>query len=134
DNFEVDVKTSSQYRDKMLVADHLEKLSVEAAQNPVLAEWLNMDEITQIRLSALNIPFKQAIRTPEEVAAARQQAAEQPDPEMLKLQLQQKELEIKEREVAIKEKMAAIEAQHKMQMAQMEHEQAMISGWARGNE
>lgn len=106
--FSVDVRTSSQYKNKQVHIRDLEKLSVECAQNETLADWVNIEELQRVRLSGMNIPNLRIIRTPEEHAAYLQQKAEAsgPDPALLTLQLEARKLALEEAKLAFEIKQA----------------------------
>lgn len=124
--FSVDVRTSSQYKNKQLHIRDLEKLSVEAAQNPEMAKWINQGVLQRVRLEMMTIPTKGIIRTPEEVAQMEAEAAAnaQPPVEMLELQLKARELDLKEAELAF-------ETGQQQQREAWEHEERMAANEAR---
>ena len=102
-NYEVDVKSSSDYRNKQLYIRDMEKLSLEASQNPQTGKYINLDELLIARLSMMHLPSNRIIRTPDEVAAYEQQMAQQqgPNPEMVKLQLEERRLALEEKKVEL---------------------------------
>jgi hypothetical protein len=124
--FSVDVRTSSQYKNKQLHIRDLEKLSVEIAQNPEMAKWINQGTLQRVRLEMMSIPSKGIIRTPEEVAAIEAEAAAnaQPPVEMLELQLKARELDLKEAALAF-------ETHQQQQREAWEHEERMSANEAR---
>ena len=125
-HFEIDVRTSTQYKNKQLHIRDLEKLSVEAAQNPYIAKYVNMDALTKLRLSLMNLPDKTVVKSEEQVAEEEAQAAAnaKPDPEELKLQLDARKLSIEEAKLAL-------EAQQMQQRELWEHKERMLAGQAR---
>lgn len=122
----VDVRTSTEYKNKQLHIKDLEKLSVESAQNPELAKWLDQSGLQKMRLEMMNLPSKSVIKTPEQVAEEEaQRAANQgPNPDML-------ELELKGRKLALEEAQLAFEMQQQQQREQWEHEEKMTANQAR---
>lgn len=125
-HFEVDVRTSSQYKNKQLHIRDLEKLSVEAAQNPSMAKYVNMDQLTKLRLTLMNIPDKSILKSEEQIAEEEAAAAAnpQPQPELMELQL-------KARELALKEAQLQFETQQQQQRELWEHKERMLAGQAR---
>lgn len=124
--FEVDVRTSTQYKNKQLHIRDLEKLSVEAAQNPELAKWINMDSLTKKRLNLMNLPDKTIIKTDEEVAAEEQQRAQNPEPNVDLM-----EMELKAREIALEEAKLQFESNQEQQRELWEHQERILAGQAR---
>jgi hypothetical protein len=124
--FRVDVRTSSQYKNKQLHIRDLEKLSVESAQNPAMAKWIKQDNLSRMRLSLMTLPSLEVIKTEEEVRAEEEaaKANAQPDPEILKLQLEA-------RKVALEEARLQFEMQQQQQREAWEHEEKMSAVQAR---
>lgn len=123
--YDVDVRTSTQYKNKQLHVRDLEKLSVEAAQNPELAKHINMGNLSRVRLSMMQIPDSTIIRTPEEVMAIEEEQANQPPPiEMLELQMKAREMDLKEAQLDFEQTQA-------QQREAWEHEERMTANAAR---
>lgn len=123
--YDVDVRTSTQYKNKQLHIRDLEKLSVEAAQNPELAKHVNMGALSRVRLNMMNIPFDEVFRTAEEVAQIEQEQANQPPPvEMLELQMKAREMDLKEAQLDF-------EMTQAQQREAWEHEERMTANQAR---
>lgn len=123
--YSVDVRTSTQYKNKQLHIRDLEKLSVEAAQNPELAKWINQRNLTRVRLSMMQIPDGSIVNTAEQVAEIEAQMANQPPPtEIL-------EMELKAREIALKEAQLDFEQNQAQQREAWEHEERMTANQAR---
>lgn len=124
--FKVDVRTSSQYKNKQLHLRDLEKLSVEAAQNPEMAKWINQDALTKMRLSLMTLPSLEVIKSEDQVRAEEQEAAAnaQPDPEVLKLKLEA-------RKIGLEEARLQFEMQQQQQREAWEHEEKMSAVQAR---
>lgn len=124
--FAVDVRTSTEYKNKQLYLRDLEKLSVESAQNPELAKNLNLGDLARMRIEMMTLPSRHIIKTKEQVEAEdkERQANAQPDPVMLELQL-------KGRELSIKEAQLQLEAQQMQAREVMDHEEKMAAAKAR---
>lgn len=124
--FKVDVRTSSQYKNKQMHIRDLEKLSVESAQNEELANWINQPTLQRVRLMAMNIPDKGIIKTPDQYAADMQTKAEAqgPNPELMMLQLEARKL-------ALQEAQLAFEMKQQQAREIMEHSEKMEATRAR---
>lgn len=124
--FSVDVRTSTEYKNKQLHIRDLEKLSVEASQNPEMAKWVDMPALTRARLSMMNLPSRDIIKTVEQMQADEAERAnnQQPDPAMLKLELESRRL-------AIEETKLEFEVQQQQQREAWEHEEKMSAASAR---
>ena len=123
--FSVDVRTSTEYKNKQLHIRDLEKLSVESAQNPELAKWINQPVLQKMRLEMMTLPSKSVIKTQEEVDADEQAKANQgPPPEMM-------ELELKARKQKLDEDKLAFDIQQGQRQAEMDHEEKMTANQAR---
>ena len=124
--FTVDVRTSSQYKNKQLHIRDLEKLSVEAAQNPELAKWVKQDVLSRIRLSLMTLPTTEVIRTEEEVRQLEAEAAANagPDPVIMELQLEARKIAVQEGELQHK-------VQTEQQQAIFDHEEKITANQAR---
>lgn len=151
-NFTVDVRTSTEYKNKQLHIRDLEKLSVEAATNPEVGKAVDIPTLTRARLEMMHLPSKGIVKTIEQMAEEEANAQPQPDPAMLKLQLEERELTLKEAELAFKakqqqqveawdheERMSAnqarlVEAQARVAVASMERETELIKLSARDRE
>lgn len=152
--FSVDVRTSTEYKNKQLHLRDLEKLSVEASQNPELAKWVNMDALSRARLSMMNLPSRDIVKSTEQMEADEKAKAEsqQPPPEMLKLELESRKLALEEAQLEFEmqqqqqreawehdEKMAAVnarfvESQARVAVSQNEKETEMLKLAARSEE
>lgn len=124
--FSVDVRTSTEYKNKQLYLRDLEKLSVESAQNPEVAKHLNVGELARMRIEMMNLPSRHIIKPTDQVQAEEEERAAnaQPDPAMLELQL-------RAREITLKENQLAFESQQAQAREIMEHEERMAAAKAR---
>lgn len=130
-DFQIDVRSSSEYKNKQMYIRDLERLQMETAQNPQMAMVVDTKELTKARLALMHLPDNRIIKTDEEIAAAEQQAAQQPNPQMLELQLKQAELEVKKQELNLRAQQLAFELHQQQQREQWEHEEKMGSNQAR---
>lgn len=124
--YSVDVRTSTQYKNKQLHIRDLEKLSVESAQNPAMAIWINQPALQKARIDMMEIPSDSIIKTPEQVQAAQEAEAQnaKPDPAELELQL-------KARQLSLEEAKLAFESGQQQQREIWEHEEKMTANQAR---
>lgn len=122
----IDVRTSTEYKNKQLHIRDLEKLSVESAQNPELAKWINQDALQHMRLEMMNLPSKAVIKPADQVKAEEEerQANAGPPPEIMELQL-------KARQLALEERQLAFQMKQEQQRAMWDHEEKMTANQAR---
>lgn len=130
-DYHVDVKSSSEYKNKQMYIRDLERLQLETAQNPGMAMVVNQDELVKARLQLMHLPSNRIIRSEEEIAAAQQAAQQQPDPAMMELQIKQEELAMKKQELQLKAAQLQFEMGQQQQREQWEHEEKMGSNQAR---
>jgi hypothetical protein len=130
-NFLIDVKSSSEYKNKQMFIRDLERLQMESAQNPAVAMAINADELVRARLSLMHLPSNKIVRSPEEVQAAIQEAQSQPDPSQIELQIKQMEVQLKQQELQLKTAQLQFEMQQQQQRELWEHEEKMGSNQAR---
>lgn len=125
-DFKVDVRTSTQYKNKQVHIRDLEKLSVESASNPELADWINQPALQRVRLMAMNIPDSSIIKSEEQYLADKEAKAQAqgPDPAILELQLQARKL-------ALEEATLAFEMKQQQVREIMEHTEKMEATRAR---
>lgn len=124
--YSVDVRTSSEYKNKQLHLRDLEKLSVEAAQNPEMAKWINQKNLSRVRIEMMTLPSKEIINTPEQVAAAEAEAAANAQPPIELMQL-----ELEARKIALDEAELAFQSGQQQQREQWDHEEKMTANQAR---
>ena len=125
-SFVVDVRTSTEYKNKQIYLRDLEKLSVESAQNPELAKHLNLGDLARVRIENMNLPTRHIIKPIEQVEAEEKElkANAGPDPQMLELELKARKLDIEEMQLSLQ--------QQEMQAREvMEHEERMAAAQAR---
>lgn len=124
-NFTVDVRSSNEYKNKQMHVRDVERLSMEAAQNPAMAKWINPDALIHIRLSMMNLPSRTIIRSPEEAAEWEQQQAQQAqqsDPNVIKAQIEMQKMELDKMAMEIDMQKAQMENQIAMAKLEMERE------------
>lgn len=134
-NYEIDVKSSSDYRNKQLYVRDLEKLSLEASQNPATGRFVNMDELLAARLSMMHLPSSRIIRTPEEVAQFDQQqaqaAANQPNPDQMKMDVEMRRLQLEEQKLQLEMQKLQFEMTQAQQREAWEFEERQANTYAR---
>jgi hypothetical protein len=122
-NYVIDVRSSNEYKNKQMNIRDIERLSMESAQNPNLAKWLNQDALTQTRLAMMSLPSRNIIRTEEEAAAWEQQQAQQAaqsDPNAIKAQIEMAKLEVAKQKLQMEGQVAAMELQMDQMRVQIE--------------
>lgn len=130
----IDVKSSSEYKNKQMHIRDLERLQMETAQNPALAMWVNQDALVQARLALMKIPDRTIVRTQEQVLEYQQQMAQQPDMQQIEMQIKMADAQRADRELALKEAQLQFEMQQAQQRELWEHEEKMGSNYARVQE
>lgn len=130
-NYSIDVRTSTEYKNKQQYLRDIERLSMESKQDPEMGMILNKGNLVRARLAMMHLPSQDIVRSEEEVAQLQQQAAQRPDPAMMELQLKQKELEVKAAELDLKKMTLAFEVKQQQQREQWEHEEKMAANYAR---
>ena len=142
-DYEIDVRSSTEYRNKQLYIRDIEKLSVEAANNPALALIINQEALQRVRLSMMHLPSGGIIKDQATILAEKKAAEENPppDPVMIELQLRQQEIQIKQMEAQTAQQALQIEAMKLQQEAGVqqqremwEHEERMTANVMRGQE
>lgn len=130
-DFSIDVRSSTEYKNKQVHLRDIERLSVEASQNESLGMLINLEDLQRIRLTMMNIPYKGIVKTPEEVAQIKEQMAQKPDPAMMELEIKKTEAETKKAEVALKGEQIKFEINQQQQREAWDHEERMGSNYAR---
>lgn len=122
-DFEVDVRSSTELRNKQIQIANLEKLSVEAAQNPELADHVDQNSLTRARITMMRLPEMGIIRTPEQVEQIKQERAQQeqpPDPNTVKLQIEQSRVEMERERLAFEREKFQFESTKQLQQLRLE--------------
>ena len=130
----VDVKSSSEYKNKQMYIRDLERLSVEMTQNPAMAEWINPKALTMARLNLMHIPDNKIVYTDEEHRVEQEKKAQQVDPNVLEMQIAQADAARADRELALQEQKLQYEREQAQQRELWEHEEKMGSNFARVQE
>lgn len=133
-DFIIDVKSSSEYKNKQMHIRDLERLSVEITQNPEMAMSINVDELTSARLALMHLPGNKIVKTKEEIAAAREEAANRPNPDMIKLQIESARAETERMKAQLEEAQLRFEVHQQQQREAWEHEERMSANYARVQE
>jgi hypothetical protein len=127
----IDVKSSSEYKNKQLYVRDLERLSVEAGQNPEMAMVLNIDELQKARLTLMHLPSNKIVKTEDEVKQARAEAQQKPDPKMMDVQVKMMQAKTAQAELQLKAQELQFQRTLEQQRAQWEHEERMGANYAR---
>lgn len=132
-NYAIDVRSSTEYKNKQMHLRDIEKLSLEATQNPDTSLYVNMDELQRARLSMMRLPSSRIVRSPEEVEAERQRRQQEqgPNPEMMQLELDRMKLELEAAKVRLEETKMQFELNQQQQREAWAHEEKMSANFAR---
>ena len=130
-DYYIDVKSSSEYKNKQMYIRDLERLSMETSQNPAMAMVINPDELLKARLALMHLPSNKILRTDEEIAQAQQQAQQQPDPKMIELQIKQMQAQTAQQTLELKKAELQFQVQQQQQRELWEHEEKLGSNQAR---
>lgn len=130
-NYRIDVRTSTEYKNKQQFIRDIERLSMETKQDPELAAIVDRAELMRARLAMMHLPSQAIIRTPEQVKAIKDQQAQQPNPDMMDYKLKEMELQIKAGELELKKKELEFNAKQQQLREQWEHEEKMSANYAR---
>lgn len=136
-DYDVDVRSSTEYRNKQLFVRDIEKLSVEAAQNPALAAVINQDALTRARLSMMHIPNKSIVKSPEQVRQEQEAAANQPpppDPALLKIEVEKERLAFEREKLQLEQQKMQFELNQQQQRELWDHTERMEAIKVRGIE
>jgi hypothetical protein len=122
-DFEVDVRSSTELRNKQMQVNNLEKLSIEAGQNPMLGDWVNQEKLTEARLAMMRLPNVGIVRTPEEYAQIQEQKAQQeqpPDPNMVKLEIENSRVQMEMQRLAFEREKFQFESTKQLEQLRLE--------------
>lgn len=133
-DYTIDVKSSSEFKNKQMHIRDLERLSVETQQNPAMALWINQDQLQKARLALMHLPSNQIVRTPQQYTEAVEAQKQQPDPVQIQLQIAQAEAMRADRELDLKEQQLQFEKNQAQQRELWEHEEKQGSNYARVQE
>lgn len=135
-DFEVDVRTSTELRSKQLAMRELEKLSVEAAQNPAIAEIINQPALQKARIAMMHINSASIIKSDEQIAEEQAQAAAnpQPDPAMIKLEIDKQNADTNSQKIQLEFQRLQFEQTLEQQREVMQHQERMAANDARMRE
>jgi hypothetical protein len=137
-DYDIDVQTSTAYLNKIIGQRDIERLCVEAAQNPEVAKIIRMDEAYRARLAGMNIPFDTIVRTKEEIEVINQQQAEaaanNPDPASIKAQADMVNAQARMGAVENAAQRLEYDKEQGMVLAQIEHDKNTANYETRNNE
>lgn len=133
-DFVIDVKSSSEYKNKQMHIRDLERLSMETQQNPQMALWINQGELQKARLALMHLPSSKIVRTNEEHAEAEKAASQQPNPQMIELQIKMEEVKQGAEELQMKREQLEFEKFQSQQREAWEFQEKQGSNYARVQE
>jgi hypothetical protein len=109
----------------------MERLSMEAQSNPGLAMVINMEELTAARLAMMHLPSAAILRSPEEVAAAKEAAAQQPSPESMKMQVEMEKINVDKQKLQLEAQRLQFEQTLQQQREMMDYQERQQANQAR---
>lgn len=133
-DFTIDVKTSTEYRNKRLFVRDVEKLSVESAQNPALAAVINQEGLQRARLQMMHIPPGNIIKTDEQIAKEQQEQSQNPpppDPVLLRAEADMAKIEVDKERLALERDKLAFEREHQQRREEYDHAERMGANYMR---
>lgn len=134
-DYELDVRSSSEYKNKITQIQNVEKLLLNAAQNPAVTEEVNVGELVRAQISMMQLPSKAIIKSAEQKQQeAEAKAAAGPGPEEMEIMLKQQELELKNKELELRVAELQFNMQQSHQQAAWENEERMAQAFARVEE
>lgn len=135
-NYKLDVRSSSDLRNKQLYVRDMEKLGLEAVQNQEMAKHVDLGELTRARLSMMHLPSTKIVRGAEQVAEYVEQAAanQPPSPEVLKYNVETERLKIEKDQLTLEADKLEFEQTQMQQREQWENEERQANTYARVTE
>jgi hypothetical protein len=130
-NYTIDVRTSTEYKNKQMHIRDMERLRMEAQSNPAIAQVVNMDELVKASLAMMHLPSAAILKTPEEIAAAAQAAAEQPNPDMMKMQIEMEKINVDKQRLALEAQQLQFEQTLQQQREIMDYQERQQANQAR---
>lgn len=130
-DYVVDVRSSSEYKNKQMYIRDLEKLSVESIQNPAMQNIINQKELQRARLILMHLPNNRIINTDEAIAQLEEAQKSQPNPEMIKLEIEKANAETDRLKVQLQQQQLQFEQTLQQQREQWEHQEKMSANYAR---
>lgn len=130
-DFEIDVKSSSEYRARQIHITNLEKLSVEASQNPTMGDIIKMHNLAKSRLALMQLPTADIVKSEEEIAKDLEAKSQQPDPVMMELEIKKQQADVAAGKLELERQRLEFEYQVQQQREAWEHEEKMSANYAR---
>lgn len=132
-NYRIDVRTSTEYKNKQQFIRDMERLRMNVTQDPELSLIVDKEALTRASLAMMHIPSGDIVRSPEEVAKLRAEMAQnqKPDPKMLELELKKEELRLRGEELKLKAAGHVFELNQQQKREEWEHEEKMSANYAR---
>lgn len=137
-DYDVDVQTSTAYLSKIVGQRDLERLAIQASQDPNMKFLVNLPNLYRAMLTGMNIPYEQIIYSEEESKRLQQQAAEaaqgNPDPASIKAQADMVNAQARMRDTENDAAKIEYEREEGMARAQMDQQEALANYDTRNNE
>lgn len=137
-DYDIDVQTSTAYLNKVIGQRDIERLSLQASQDPDMKILVDRTALLRAQLVGMNIPYDSIVRSPEQVKILQQQAAEaaakNPDPQTMKGQADMINAQAHMQSVENDKAELEFKANQGLEEARMAHEQAQANYATRNNE
>ncbi len=128
------VKSSTEYRNKQMYIRDMEKLSVEASQNPETQKHIDMNQLIRARLAMMTLPSQTIVKDMQVVLQeekARKAQPPQPDPAMMKAIADLERIKLEERRLNIEEQKLQFELGANQRREEMEFRERELTTYAR---
>jgi len=130
-NYVIDVRSSTEYKNKQIYIRDLERLSVESSQNPEMAAAVDTAALTKARLDLMHLPNRTIVRTEEQIKQIAAEKSNQPNPQMIELQIKKQEADTNKMAIELKARQLDFDAKQQQQREQWDHEEKMAANYAR---
>lgn len=133
----VRVRPATTYRNKQQYIRDLEKLSVEAANNPMTADNLQVNGLIRARLAAMNLPSQDIVKSMEQMRAEAEERKANPPPpgpDELKHMVDMKRLDLEQQRMELEREKMQFEWTANQQREKWEHDERMVNTYARISE
>jgi len=122
-SYEIDVRTSTSYLRNTQDMQKLQALRQEIAQGSPVGEWVNMDELTQVTLMGMRLPYSSILKSPEQVEQERANAQPPPpDPNLMKAETDRMRLELDKERLQLEREIAQVKAAQEERLADIQAE------------
>ncbi len=128
------IRPATEYRNKQKHIRDMEKLIVQAAQNPIMSEYLNIGELVRAQLGMMTLPTRSIVKSSEQVQREQEEKAKNPpppSPEEMKFQEAMTRLELEKEKLALEREKLQFEVGLNQRREEMENEERLANTYAR---